>query len=84
MCSGACIMARISKVVYAVEDKKMGFLGGALKVNEVETLNHRVEVQAGVLRAECLEMLKSFFAQKRLLGENQRQPQCPKEGSDNR
>ena len=84
MCSGACIMARISKVVYAVEDKKMGFLGGALKVNEVETLNHRVEVQAGVLREECIEMLKSFFAQKRRLEENQAARQRQKEGSDNR
>ena len=68
MCSGACVMARISKVVYAVEDKKMGFLGGALNISEVETLNHRTEVECGVLRGECLQMLKTFFAQKREMG----------------
>ena len=67
MCSGACIMARISKVVYAVGDEKMGFLGGALKIHEVPTLNHHLEVQSGVLEAECTEMLKTFFALKRKL-----------------
>ena len=30
MCSGASIMARINRLVYAVPDPKMGFLGGAL------------------------------------------------------
>ena len=65
MCSGACVMARISKVVYAVGDEKMGFLGGALKIHEVPTLNHHLEVQSGVLEPECTEMLKAFFALKR-------------------
>ena len=65
MCSGACVMARISRVTFAVPDSKMGFLGGALKIHEVPTLNHRLETVSGVLREECELMLKTFFMLKR-------------------
>lgn len=65
MCSGACVMARFSRVVYAVRDSKMGFLGGALKIHEVPTLNHRLSVTEGVLRDDCMLMLKTFFNLKR-------------------
>ena len=43
----------------------MGFLGGALKIHEVPTLNHRLVVQSGVLRDDCMLMLKTFFNLKR-------------------
>ncbi len=65
MCSGACIMARLDKVVYAVGDEKMGFLGGALQTHEVPTLNHHLKVESGVLFEECAQMLKTFFSLKR-------------------
>ena len=65
MCSGACVMARLKRVVYAVGDPKMGFLGGALKIHEVPTLNHHLEVSSGVLEAECLNLIKTYFACKR-------------------
>ena len=65
MCSGACIMARISRVVYATKDVKMGFLGGALQVHTVPTLNHHLQVTTGILEEECTEMIKTFFALKR-------------------
>lgn len=66
MCSGACVMGRISRVVFAVEDSKMGFLGGAGRFHDcAEGLNHRLEVSSGVLREECLQMIKTFFALKR-------------------
>ena len=65
MCSGACVMARLKRAVYAVGDAKMGFLGGALKIHEVPTLNHRLEVSTGVLEKECTEMIKAFFVLKR-------------------
>ena len=65
MCSGACVMSRLSRVVYAVGDQKMGFLGGALKIHEVPTLNHRLTVQSGVLQDECMLMIRTFFNLKR-------------------
>ncbi|MBE6411473.1 MAG: nucleoside deaminase [Opitutales bacterium] len=65
MCSGASIMARLSRVVYAVPDSKMGFLGGALSTHEVPTLNHHLQITQGILQDECLELIKTYFALKR-------------------
>lgn len=69
MCSGASIMARVSRVVYAFSDPKMGFLGGALKVHEVPTLNHKLLVTRGVLERECLALFQGYFQLKRAAGD---------------
>lgn len=65
MCAGACVMSRLKRVVYAVSDPKMGFLGGAMKFHDLPTLNHSLSVENGALEAECAELLKTFFALKR-------------------
>ena len=65
MCSGACVMARLERVVYAVEDKSMGFLGGAMKFHDLSSLNHSLKVDSGVLKDECLQLIKTFFSLKR-------------------
>jgi tRNA(adenine34) deaminase len=65
MCSGAALMARLGRVVYAAPDPKMGFLGGALAVHEVPTLNHRMQVTRGVMEADCARLLQAFFQMKR-------------------
>lgn len=67
MCAGACVMSRLKRVVYAVSDPKMGFLGGAMKFHDLPTLNHSLSVENGALEAECAELLKTFFALKRRL-----------------
>ena len=67
MCAGACVMSRLKRVVYAVSDLKMGFLGGAMKFHDLPTLNHSLSVENGALEAECAELLKTFFALKRRL-----------------
>lgn len=65
MCSGAAIMSRLKRVVYAVADPKMGCLGGAASLHTIPRLNHRVEVTAGTLEKECRELLQAFFREKR-------------------
>lgn len=65
MCSGASIMARLSKVFYAVPDPKMGCLGGAISVQELPKLNHRLETQSGVMESECKAVLQEYFQRKR-------------------
>ena len=65
MCSGASVMARIGRVVYAVEDPKMGCLGGATDLNALAGSNHRCEITAGVLAADCREVLQAYFQFKR-------------------
>lgn len=68
MCSGATMMSRLKRVVYAVPDPKMGGLGGLYDVNSYPTINHRLEVEIGVMRDECLELLQAFFQLKRSTG----------------
>lgn len=67
MCSGACVMSRISRVVFGAKDTKMGFLGGAANFYTMSGLNHKLVVADLVLENECLELIKTFFALKRKL-----------------
>ena len=60
MCVGAMILARIDRVVYGAPSPKAGALGGLTDLNALP-LNHRLEVTAGVLEAECAERLTRFF-----------------------
>jgi len=65
MCSGAVIMSRLKRVLYAIPDPKMGGLGGAFNVNEYPGMNHTCLVESGTLKDECMELLQSFFRLKR-------------------
>ncbi len=65
MCSGATLMARLKRVVYAVPDPKMGCLGGATDLNLLAKSNHRLEITHGVLEQPCLELLQAYFRLKR-------------------
>lgn len=65
MCSGAAIMARLGRVVYAVPDLKMGGLGGAFNVNQYPGMNHTTTIDIGVLQDDCLELIQTFFRLKR-------------------
>lgn len=66
MCAGALIMGRVGRVVFAVEDPKMGYLGGAIDLNATPTNNHKLEVSKGVLAEECRAIIKAFFEKKRI------------------
>lgn len=68
MCSGATMMSRLKRVVYAAPDPKMGGLGGLYDVNSYPTINHSLEVEVGVLKQDCLELLQAFFQLKREMG----------------
>lgn len=65
MCSGAALMARVGRVVFAVPDPKMGCLGGAADLNALPRINHRTNVTRGVLEPECLALLQAYFQLKR-------------------
>jgi len=65
MCSGAMLMARLGRVVYAVPDAKMGCLGGATDLNALPRVNHHCEITIGVMEAECRALLQAFFKTKR-------------------
>lgn len=65
MCSGAAIMSRLKRVIYAFEDPKMGCLGGNFPVHTLKGLNHKLETTKGVLENECKALVQAFFAKKR-------------------
>ena len=65
MCAGAMIHARIDRLVFAAPDPKAGACGSVLSVLNHPQLNHRIEVEQGILADECAELLRSFFRQRR-------------------
>ncbi len=65
MCAGAMVHARIKRLVYGAADPKPGATGSVFNLGQAEQLNHRLEVEGGVLEKECGELLKDFFRKRR-------------------
>jgi len=65
MCVGAMIQARVRRLVFGAYDPKAGAVGSVLDLSESKELNHRVEVNGGLLEEECASILKEFFKTKR-------------------
>jgi tRNA(adenine34) deaminase len=65
MCAGAIVLARVPRVIYGASDPKAGAAGSVLDVLSEPRLNHRPEVQGGLLGKECGELLSKFFASRR-------------------
>jgi tRNA(adenine34) deaminase len=67
MCAGAIVLARLDRVVFGAWDDKAGMAGSVADLLRHPRLNHRPEVLTGVRRAECAELLSTFFREKRQL-----------------
>ena len=65
MCAGALLQARIQRLVFGVEDPKVGAVRSGYFLLEDDRQNHRVEVTGGVLREDCREVLRRFFQERR-------------------
>jgi tRNA(adenine34) deaminase len=61
MCAGALVAARISTLVFGAWEPKTGAVGSLWDVVRDRRVNHRPEVYAGVLEAECAAVLRAFF-----------------------
>jgi tRNA(adenine34) deaminase len=68
MCAGAIVQARIPRVVYGTADPKAGACHSLYHITSDPRLNHQALVTAGVLQAECRQLLQDFFAEQRALG----------------
>ncbi|MEV0306177.1 nucleoside deaminase [Nonomuraea fuscirosea] len=66
MCAGAAVLARVDRIVYGAVDEKGGAVGSLWDVVRDRRLNYRPEVVMGVLAGECGEVLKRFFATRRI------------------
>ena len=65
MCAGALVAARVERLVFGARDLRFGAVRSKFQLADSELLNHRAEVVEGVLGAECVELLKEFFAGRR-------------------
>ena len=64
-CAGAIVLAKVGRLVFGAYDDKAGMCGSVGDVVRHPRLNHRVEVQGGVLQTECAALLLDFFQQRR-------------------
>ncbi len=69
MCTGACIVSRLSRIVFGAYDKKAGCCGSVTDLTALH-LDSEPDVFGGVLQDECGELLASFFSGRR--GSNDR------------
>lgn len=65
MCAGALIQSRIKKIYIGAMDYKTGACGSVLNLLEDYPCNHRVDIQTGIMKEECEQVLKSFFKELR-------------------
>lgn len=66
MCAGACVQARIDKVVIGCMSPKSGCAGSVINLLQMEEFNHQIEMTTGVLEKECSIMLTRFFEELRI------------------
>ncbi|HLU06648.1 MAG TPA: tRNA adenosine(34) deaminase TadA [Woeseiaceae bacterium] len=66
MCVGAMLHARVRRLVFGAYDPKAGAAGSVIDLCSERRLNHRIEVNGGLLADECADLLQKFFASRRL------------------
>lgn len=65
MCAGAIVHARLARVVFGASDYKTGAAGSAMQLLQSEKLNHKCDINGGVLEAMCAETISAFFSRRR-------------------
>ena len=65
MCAGAITEARLSRLVYGAADPRAGAVGSLWDVVRDQRLAPVPEVIGGVLAAECLKTIRTFFSERR-------------------
>lgn len=64
MCMGAMLNARIKKVYYGAPEGKGRSLTS--EIANANLVNHKIEVEGGVMEEECAAILTRFFSEMRL------------------
>ena len=65
MCAGALIQARVRRLIYGAPDERAGAVKSRFRICDTDFLNHRIEISAGVLEAECRALMQEFFQARR-------------------
>lgn len=64
MCMGAIINSRLKKVTFGAKDAKAGACGSVLDMSAYP-LNHKPIIESGLMKEECVGVLRRFFESKR-------------------
>lgn len=65
MCTGAISLSRIGRIVYGLEDPRMGFISSKFDGLKELNVNKTVEVESGLMRDEIFELMQNFFKELR-------------------
>ncbi|MCR5301185.1 MAG: tRNA adenosine(34) deaminase TadA [Lachnospiraceae bacterium] len=65
MCAGACVQARLDRVVIGCMSPKSGCAGSVINLLQMDDFNHRVEITKDILSDECSSLLTRFFEELR-------------------
>lgn len=65
MCAGSLVNARIRRLVYGAPDARAGAVASVFQLCSSSSLNHQVEITAGVLEGECRTLMQEFFRLRR-------------------
>ena len=65
MCAGALVWSRMENLYIGTRDPKAGACGSVFNIVESDRLNHRINVEYGMLEEESSELLRRFFRELR-------------------
>lgn len=65
MCAGLLIHSRVKRLVFGAREPRAGAVVSRSQILAQSWMNHRVEVEGGVLEDECAAVLTAFFKARR-------------------
>lgn len=65
MCAGALVHSRVGRVVIAAKEPRAGAAGSVMNIVQHNQLNHRCDVEFGLMADESAALLKAFFKARR-------------------
>ena len=66
MCAGALVAARVQRLVFACRDLRFGAVRSKFRLADSDLLNHRIEIEEGILAADATALIQRFFASRRV------------------
>ncbi|MDR3624390.1 MAG: tRNA adenosine(34) deaminase TadA [Chlamydiales bacterium] len=65
MCAGALLLSRVKRLVWGAPDIRQGACGSWVNLFDKNHPCHKIEVQQGILQAECADLMRQFFQKQR-------------------
>lgn len=65
MCAGLLVHSRIARLVFGASEPRAGAVVSRAQVLDQSWMNHRMQVEGGVLAEECGALLSAFFRNRR-------------------